>query len=69
MSFFLLSVLFLSGCLTPAPKEVVAVEKITIPMKRVKFAVKVCGLNGGVKEIQIRPRELIFCKNGAVFNQ
>jgi len=67
MSFLLLSLIF-SSCLSAETKEI-ASERIVVSRKRIKSAVELCATNGKVKEIQVKPRELIVCGNGAVFRR
>lgn len=44
-------------------------NKVVISIKRINFAYRVCKENGKIKEIQLKPQELVVCGNGAIFSK
>ncbi len=63
--------LLLTGCFTTEkPREVAPnAAKVSVSIKRINFAYKMCKSNGKIKEIQIRPKEIIVCGNNAEFSK
>lgn len=44
-------------------------RQISVDIKRINFAYRVCKENGKIKEIVIKPKEIVVCGNGATFSK